>query len=102
MRADCAILGIFALLIYIRRLTDLPMRMHLTSTALRFCGEWANYTACQGARFPLTLIVYHISGRMSIVKCYKVSHKYLCNLYKSHKTCRGGRSRHGKKKRDAH
>ena len=46
---------------------------------------------------PTALILYHISGRKSIGKIHKLSAPNLCNLHRSHKSCRGGRSRHDEK-----
>ena len=48
---------------------------------------------------PLTLIVYHISGRMSIVKIHKLSIKYLCISHNKAKTSRHDRRRDGERKR---
>ena len=44
------------------------------------------------------LILYHISGSKSIGKMHKLLAINLCNLHRSRKSCRGGRSRHGEKK----
>ena len=58
------------------------MLVHLTSTALRLCGEWANYLGCKGTvcrgtegtlrigrdcrtALPLTLILYHTLHHLS-------------------------------------
>lgn len=62
---NCAIHGIFALLISIPspRLTDTCVSHRL---ALRVCGEWANYLGRLGlSSFPLTLILYHILSGLS-------------------------------------
>lgn len=62
-RADCAIRGIFALLIYYTgdRLTD-SHGSHAFELwcALRFCGEWASYPVVLRVSFPFRHYKYSI------------------------------------------
>ena len=73
------------------------MLVHLTSTALRLCGEWANYLGCKGTvcrgtegtlrigrdcrtALPLTLILYHRCAQMSRGFGKKVVRHFAQNL----------------------